>query len=370
MSLKQVKIIGTGSYLPGPPIPNDRLESVLGTLSEASPKIRSFVENLGPRMLERSGVRHRHLAIDPETGELTHTFATLAEVAARRALEQARIQPERIDLLILSCPTSDQSTPPTSALLQERLAIPTCAEMEIHSNCTGVGKGVQVAYDALRTGRYETALVCYSQLSSVYLRSCYFKQERMDKVHAALRWILADGSAAVVLQAASNGTPDHEIIDTYVESVGAGRPAGMTAGGAAHLIKPHQQIPELYQDGWHHLWQDFTAVNDNAAPLLLDGLLRFTKKMNLPPDTVDHYVVSIPTMQLYDEHIPMFLDRLGITRDRIKFRSGDVGYCGGSATLIHLDDMVRSGELKTGQMAVVHAVESSKWMTAGFAVRW
>src|SRR5262249_24381497 len=155
-----------------------------------------------------------------------------------------------------------QSTPPTSALLQERLGIQTCAEMEIHSNCTGVGKGMQVAYDAIRSGRYQTALICYSQLSSVYLRSCYFNQEKMDKVHAALRWILADGAGAVVLKAGGNGTVGHEVVGTFVESVGAGRPAGMMAGGAAaDLMKTTRQIPQLYEDGNHHLWQDFTAVN-------------------------------------------------------------------------------------------------------------
>ncbi|MFO0971907.1 MAG: 3-oxoacyl-ACP synthase III family protein [Phycisphaerae bacterium] len=371
MSLRPVRITGTGSFLPGPPVPNDRLESLLGPLDQAPPKIRSFVDGLSKRMLERSGVITRHLAVDPETGDMTHTFASLAEAAARNALDMAKVQPQQVELIIIACPSYDQSTPPTSALLQERLGIQTCAEMEIHSNCSGVGKGVQIAYDAIRSGRYSTALVCYSQLSSVYLRSCYFNQAKMDKVHAALRWILADGAGALVLQAGQNGTHGHEILGTFVESVGAGRPAGMTAGGAAaDLVKSNHQIPEMYSHGQHHLWQDFTAVNDNAAPLLLEGLLRFTKKLNIPSNTVNHYVVSIPTMQLYDEHIPAFLDRLGITRDHIKFRSARVGYCGGSATLLHLDEMVRTGELQPGQLAVVHAVESSKWMTAGFAVKW
>jgi len=63
-------------------------------------------------------------------------------------------------------------------------------------------------------------------------------------------------------------------------------------------------------------------------------------------------------------HIPAFLDRLGISRDKIKFRSDKIGYCGGAATLLHFDEMVRGGEIKTGELAVVHAVESSKWMTA------
>lgn len=371
MSLQPVSVAGTGSFLPGPAVSNDRLESVLGRLDGAPVKVRSFVENLGPRMLDRSGVVARHLAVDPETGDMTHTFASLAEPASRSALAMAGLQPQQVELLIIACPSYDHSTPPTSAFLQERLGIQSCAEMEIHSNCTGVGKSVQVAYDALRSGRYQTALVCYSQLSSVYLRSCYFNQAKMDKVHAALRWILADGAGAVVLKAGTNGTPGHELLGTFVESVGAGRPAGMTAGGAAaDLMKTTRQIPQLYEDGNHHLWQDFTAVNDNAAPLLLEGLLRFTKKLGIASSSVDHYVVSIPTMQLYEDHIPAFVDRLGVGRERIKFRAGKVGYCGGAATLLHLDEMVRTGELQPGQLAVVHAVESSKWMTAGFAVRW
>ena len=371
MSLQPVRIAGTGSFLPGPPVANDRLEALLGPLDKAPAKVKSFIDNLGPKMLERGGVRTRHFAVDPETGNMTFNFSSLAEKAARSALEMAEMEPQQLDLSIISCPAYDQSTPATSTLLQERLGIQSCAEMEIHSNCTGVGKGVQVAYDALRSGRYRTALVAYSQLSSIYLRSCYFNQGKMDKVHAALRWILADGAGALVLQAGQNGKPGREIVGTFVESVGAGRPAGMTAGGAAaDLMQTSHQIPELYADGMHHLWQDFSAVNDNAAPLLLQGLCNFTAQMKLNPSTVDHYVVSIPTLQLYEDHIPAFLDRLGITRDKIKFRSGKIGYCGGAATLLHLDEMVRTGEIKSGELAIVHAVESSKWMTAGFAVRW
>jgi len=370
-NFQPVHVIGTGSFLPGNPVTNDRVDAVLGALPGAPPKVRSFVEIMGPRMLERGGIESRHFAVDPETGNLTHCFSSLAEVAARRALDMAGLPATAVDLLIIGCPSYDQSTPPTSAMLQQRLGIGACAEMEIHSNCSGVGKGMQVAFDALRCGRYRTALVCYSQLSSIYLRSCYFNQPKMDKVHAALRWILADGAGAVLLQAGKSGTEKPEVIDTFVESIGGDRPAGMMAGGAAlDLMDRTCQIPELYAEGKHHLWQDFNAVNDSAAPLLLEGLAKSTERMGIPSASVDHYVVSIPTLKLYEDHIPAFLKRLGITKEQIQFRCGRVGYVGGAATLVHFDQMMRSGELKPGQLAVVHAVESSKWMTAGFAVRW
>ena len=120
MSLLPVRIAGTGSFLPGPPVPGDRVEAVLGPLDKAPPKIRSFVENLGQKMLERGGVRTRHFAVDPETGDMTYNFSSLAEKAARNALQMAGMEPQQIDLIIISCPSYDQSTPPTSALLQER----------------------------------------------------------------------------------------------------------------------------------------------------------------------------------------------------------------------------------------------------------
>ena len=85
MSDVVVRIAGTGSFLPGDPIPNDRLEFVLGPLDSAPDVVRRFVETIGPRMLERGGITTRHLAIDPMTGDLTHDHCGLAEPAALRA---------------------------------------------------------------------------------------------------------------------------------------------------------------------------------------------------------------------------------------------------------------------------------------------
>ena len=76
---------------------------------------------------------------------------------------------------------TDYATPPTSTILQQKPGINYCAEMFIHSNCSGVGKCVQIAYDALRNGRYKTALVVYSQLSSSFLKSNYYNHKKVDK---------------------------------------------------------------------------------------------------------------------------------------------------------------------------------------------
>ncbi len=369
-----VFVAGTGSFLPNAPVENESVEELLGPLPDAPARVQSFVENMGPRILESGGVTQRHFAIDPETRRLTHTVTALSVEAARAALEAAGRQPNDIELLLLSAPNYDYSTPPTSTLVQEKLGIERCAEMEVHSNCSGVGKCVQIAWDALRVGRYKRALVIYSQLSSVYLRDCYFNQAQMTKTQAALRYILADGSGALVLEAGENdgnGHMAHEVLGTYVESTGSHREPGMRAGGGvADLVEWGEQIPGMHARGAHHLEQDFTAVSQAAVPFLLQGTVRMIESLKLKTADVDHYVFSIPGRQLYEANVESLSASLGVGPERIKFRVANTGYCGGASILTHFDQMVRTGELKRGEMVALASVESSKWMTGGFVVRW
>ena len=370
----RVSIAGTGSFLPGDPIPNDRLREVLGPLEDAPDRINSFVDTVAAKMLANSGVEQRHFAIEPGTQNLTHTVAGLAEVAVRRALDAAGKQPEDVDLLLISSPSFDHTTPPTSVMLQEKLGIETCAEMEIHSNCSGVGKCVQIAYDALRCGRYKNAVVVYSQLSSVYLRSCYYNQPKINKKQAALRYILADGAGALFMESVPPGDEPlaHEMLGTFVESVGGKEPPGMTAGGGvADLMGCHDPVPHVYAEGKHHLDQDFAAVNRHAGRVLFEGMVKMAETLDIPAKDVDSIVVSIPTKQLYEDNLKRFSEHFcRISDKQFRFRGSKTGYCGGASILLHFDEMVRDNELKPGQIVLVDSVESSKWMTAGFAVRW
>ncbi len=374
VSLRRVRVAGTGAFLPNAPVPQTEVDRVLGALPDAPDRVKSFIENMGPRILRDIDIETRHFAVDPETHRLTHTVVSLAEPAARQALDDARCSPNSVELLILSAPSYDYSTPPSSALLQERLGIERCAEMEVHSNCSGVGKAVQIAADALRIGRYRTALIAYSQLSSVYVRNCYFNQAQMNKTQATLRYILADGSGALLLEAVEpdgDGQMSHELLGTYIESVGNGRKPGMTAGGGvADLVAPDCQIPGLFDKGRHHLDQDFTAVGRDATGLLLQGTQRMLATLGLDCRRIDHYVYSIPGRQLYEANLEKVTATLGVTPAQVQFRAQHTGYVGGASILIHLDEMVRSGELRPGQLAVVYSVESSKWMSGGFVVRW
>lgn len=362
-------MIGTGSFLPGPPVTVDEIDSRLGGLDDAPEAVRRFSSGAGRRLAERSGVLRRHFAIDPDTGQLTHDFAGLAREACVEALAQARIEPDEVEMLVVSMPGADDFTPPTSAALQAELGIERCAEIAVHSNCSGVGKAVQIAMDAIRVGRCRTALVAYSQLSSVFLRSAWLTQRAMSRSHALMRWILSDGAGALVLRGVDDpDAPGHELIEAHTNSIGGKLPPAMTCGLGARSMRRHQvDFRELAGRGLHHLDQDFVAVNEFSASRLEELLLGFANALELTPGDIDHYVLSIPTLKLYDDARA----RIGyLPWERCPFRCGESGYCGGASILVHLDEMARSGALRAGQLAMCYSVESSKWMGGGFLVRW
>jgi 3-oxoacyl-[acyl-carrier-protein] synthase-3 len=367
--LRKVHVLGTGSFLPGPPVTIDEIDARLGGLDDAPEAVRRFSAGAGRRLAEHAGVRHRHFAIDPGTGELTHDFAGLAREACVLALAQAAVAPDEVDLLVVSMPGVDDFTPPTSATLQAELGIERCAEIAVHSNCSGVGKAVQIAMDAIRVGRCRTALVAYSQLSSIFLRSAWLSQPAMTRSQALMRWILSDGSGAMVLRAADDPeAPGHELVEAHAMSIGGTLPPAMTCGLGARLMRTQRVgLADLVAQGLHHLDQDFGTVSEFSAARLEALLLDFANVLDLKHDDIHHYVLSIPTVKLYEDARKR-IDYLDW--DRCPFRCATSGYCGGASILVHLDEMARGGALRPGELAMCYSVESSKWMGGGFLVRW
>lgn len=370
---RRVVLSGVASFLPNDPVPTDRIDDVLGPLDGAPQDVRVFAERFARRFTKRSGVEYRHFAIDPKTGRLTHTAASLAEVACRRALADAGREPRDVDLLLLSTPIPDQITPSTTAILQEKLGVGECVEMEIHANCSGLFKCVQIASDALRLGRHQTALVVYPQVSSAFLRSSYYNQAKMTKTQAALRYILTDGSGAIVLEgvdASSGEVVPRELVSTYVESVGFDRPSAMTAGaGIADLVQC-DDFQGVFREGTHHVDQDLPTVSRVAPDYLLEAVKRHVEATGLPREDVTRFVASFPSVEQYAANAAQFEEYFPAVRRAETFPYRNTGYCGGAAVLVWLAELARTGNVEPGEVVLVQAVESSKWMSGGFAIRW
>jgi 3-oxoacyl-[acyl-carrier-protein] synthase III len=351
-----IRVAGTGSHLPGPPIDQDGVRAFL----------RRHPDGLGEAMQERllaeSGIQTRHFAIDVHDESRRETNTSMAVEAGRRALAAAGWQPADVELLVVTTVVPDQLMPPTSTLVQEALGIARCAEVEISANCSAPYKGIAFAAGQLRLGECRRALVCCSQYSSVLLRPPWANPARMEPTHGALRWIVSDGAGALALE---RGEPDTGL-RVWLESSGCGERSGMSlALGAAF-----PDLVGLFERGAHHVVQDDRFVLRVGVRRALDAVERMLRDLGVDPATLDHFLPAVSSMQVARGFERLLAERCGIRPESWRLGLERTGYIGGVGGLVLLDEMARSGSLRPGATICSFAEESSKWMAAGLALRW
>lgn len=167
-------IIGIGVALPEKCVTNDDLSATLDTSDEW--------------ISQRTGIRQRHIA---EAGETT---ASLAAEAAARALDQAKISPQDIDLTIAGTVTGDYTFPSTAAFVQKKLGICDGTAFDLSAACSGFLYGLTVADSLMKCGQAKNALVIGADTFSRIL----------DWTDRSSCILFGDGAGAVVLQAQEN----------------------------------------------------------------------------------------------------------------------------------------------------------------------
>ena len=351
-----MRIAGTGTYLPGPPINLERLREIMGAYADG------LDQGLRERILAETGIETRYFAIDPADPSRRETNTSMAEQAGRRALQAARWRPEDVDLLVVTTVVPDHLMPPTSTLVQEALGIVRCAEFEISANCTAPYKGLAIAAGLLRVGQYRRALLCCSQYISFLGMPPWAAPERMDTDEAQLRWIVSDGAAAVALEAAE---PDAGL-GLWLESTGVGDVSGMFLPlGAAD-----PDLSSVRDRGTQHVKQNLLYALRKGMALATPALGRMLEELQVDPRTIDYFMPAVSSMQVARRLRSRWKERFGVPEHAWRLDFTRTGYLGGVGFLVGLDELLRTGELCGGQVVVSFAEESSKWMCAGAVLRW
>lgn len=363
-----VKLIGTGSYLPGKPITIDEVEHYLGELSEAPRKIQKWLLRMKDLMKEMLEVEFYHYAIDPETGEFTEDNITMSVKAAKRALNKAGLKPEDIDLIVYGSAHQHQM-PTTSVRIQEALGIEQCGEMSIHANCTSAYKALLVASDFIRSGRYKNALVLSSSMSSSELRADYYNQQLVKKEELFLRYFLSDGAGALVLQAEESKTDGLFVEHTYMESIGGKKPAAMLNKRPAYWMNPKKE----FELGYHHLAQMFneqlrTHFHDHDGSVFLKGLKRMLQKYPINLDQLKYFQVNFPSKHI-SELIMDECEEIGINRETLYTKMASMGYAGPPMAFISIDKIISEEKLQSNDLILSFVTEVSKFMQAGYALK-
>lgn len=173
--IQKARIISTGSYLPKGVLSNNDLEKMVDTSNEW--------------ILTRTGIKERRLA---EEGEST---SEMGFQAARKAIEKAGVDVEKIELILCATLTPDYPFPSTACLIQARLGAFNAAAVDLQAACTGYIYALSQAKAYIESGMYQTILIVASEkLSSIV--------NYKDRTTCVL---FGDGAAACVVAAEGKG---------------------------------------------------------------------------------------------------------------------------------------------------------------------
>ncbi len=365
---RQVQITGSGSFLPGEPVPFDDIDRFLGPITGAPPRVMKWLERIRPLMKEMLDIEQYHYAIDPVTREFTEDNVTMSVKAARKALDAAGLKPSDIDLIAYGSAHMDQMPTP-SVRIQEALGIERCAELSIHANCTSAYKALLLAGDLIRNGRYRNALVLSSGMSSSELRAEYYNQPLLKKEDLFLRWFLCDGAGGIVLECRDEKKGGLFLEHAYMESVGGAKPASMGNRRPAYWMNPRDE----YELGYHHLAQMFQTLqsyfHDPDGTVFCKGLGRMLEAFRIDITRLRFFQVNLPSKHISDLVLEECAS-LGIPRDALYTKMSKLGYPGPPMVFICLDTIMREEKLNDGDLVLSFVTEVSKFMQAGYAMRY
>lgn len=368
--MRPVFLAGSGTYLPGAPIPFDQAGSVLGELTQAPQRLRTWIESMQPVMKELLAIDWLHYAIDPITRQMSDDNVTMGTKAAQIALDMAGLQASDIDLICYGSAHQDQM-PSASVRIQEALGIESCQEFSIHANCTSAYKALYLAHQLIKSGQNQRALVISSNIASSELRAEYFNQELLDKESLFLRWFLCDGAGAVVLSANPADSRGFEIEASYTESIGGKRPSLMYNNRPAYWMNPLDE----YHQGAHHLRQQFrnslsTALFQDAdGSIFCNGLKRMLSKYPMSLDKVKFLQINFPARHIVDSVLDE-VRAMGIPDSAFYTKLSSLGYSGPPMALICLDKIVREETFQLDDRILSFVTEVSKFMQAGYSIRY
>jgi 3-oxoacyl-[acyl-carrier-protein] synthase-3 len=305
------RIAGTGSYLPENVVTNDDLAKVVDTSDEW--------------IAARTGIRQRHIAAEGET------TSDLAYHASVRALEAAGVKPEELDLIVLGTTTPDLIFPSTACLLQERLGANGCGAFDVNAACSGFLFALSVADKFIRTGDAKTVLVVGAET----LTRMVDWEDRTTCV------LFGDGAGAVVLKADT----ETGILSTHLHADGGKKellwnPVGVSVGFKENEKNAGVVIRMAGSEVFKHAVKALDAVVDEA--LSANGLDRHDLDWLIPHQANLRIIEATrKRLDMPEEQVVVTVDRHGNTS------SGSVP--------LALDEAVRSGKVKRGQLVLLEA---------------
>lgn len=305
-------IAGTGAYLPERILTNKEIERLVETSDEW--------------IVERTGIRQRHVAAE---GEKT---SDLAVRAAAEALAAAGLDGRDVDLIVVATATPDETFPATATVVQRHLGCHGVPAFDVQAVCSGFVYALSVADNFIKAGQARNALVIGAETFSRIL-------DWNDRSTCVL---FGDGAGAVVLQAGEgNGTnTDRGILSTHLHADGRHHDLLYVDGGPSSTMTTghlRMQGPEVFR----HAVVNLAAVVGEALA-----------SAGLTSGDIDWLVPHQANKRILDgtaRKLKIPADKVVVTVDRHANTSA-------ASIPLALAEAVRDGRIKTGQLVLMEAM--------------
>jgi 3-oxoacyl-[acyl-carrier-protein] synthase-3 len=297
------KIIGSGSYLPDRVLTNQDLEKMLDTTDEW--------------ITTRTGIKQRHIIAD---GQVT---SDMAYEASKKALQNANLEAQDIDLIILATTTPDKIFPSTACTLQAKLGIPECPAFDVQAVCSGFIYALSIAEKFIKTGASTTALIVGADAMS---RITDYK----DRSNAIL-W--GDGAGAVILKKSN----EPGILSTHIHAQGKYE-------DMLHVPRRNDGESDTIEMQGNQVFK--MAVNT------LDAIVDQTLDANqLKKSDIDWLVPHQANIRILDataKKLSMSMDKVIVTIDKH-------GNTSAASIPLAFDEGVKAKKIKKGQIVLMEA---------------
>ncbi len=306
-------ITGTGSFLPERILTNDELAQIVDTSDEW--------------ITTRTGIRARHIAAEDE---LTSTLATRA---ARKALEAAGLDAGEIDLIVLATSTPDNTFPATAAQVQADLGITNaCAAFDVQAVCSGFVYALTTADAFIRSGQATKALVIGAETFSRIL----------DWEDRGTCVLFGDGAGAVVLEASEQ----------------KGEPSGRGVL-VSRIHADGRQKDLLYVDGGPGSTGTVGKLRMKGREVFRHAVVRIAEVMR---EVMDEAGVEADDIDLFVPHqaniriLEGTAKKAGIPREKVFITLDKHGNTSAASIPLALDEAVRTGRAKQGDLLLMEAM--------------
>lgn len=301
------KIIGTGRGIPKKAVTNEFLSTIMDTSDEW--------------ISSRTGIRQRYIAIE-------ETTTSMAVEAAEKAMADAGIKPDEIDIIIAGTVSGDMCFPSMACMVQKEIGANRAVAYDLSAGCSGFLFALNTAHAYIKSGIYECALIIGSETLS----------KMMDWNDRSTCVLFGDGAGAAIVRKADTG-----LIETVQYSDGS---KGEVLACKNRLqnnpfVKNETSLSYTYMEG-----QDVFKFAVKKVP---ECIIEVLQKAKTDIKEVDYFVLHQANKRI----IQSVAKRLKIEEEKFPLNLQNYGNTSAASIPILLDEMKEDGLLKAGTKIIV-----------------